>query len=79
VHICANCRTATKPELTLGAALNELKCKFVVQEKLYVGPVVKKEFHLTDVGSKNGSVCAKLSARCEWDASNARVWLHPLF
>jgi hypothetical protein len=70
--VCTMCKRGVEA-VQKGVLINVLILKRAVQEKLYIGPVVKKEFHLSDVGSRNGSVCAKLSARCEWDASNARV------
>jgi hypothetical protein len=52
-----------------------------VQEKIYVGPVLKKEFHFNNWGGRNQSFCAKTAARLEWDTANMKVgfcWLQCL-
>lgn len=44
-----------------------------LQEKLYMGPVLKKEFHWLGLGAPNRSLCAKTAARVEWDTEHLKV------
>lgn len=43
-----------------------------VQERLFLGPVVKKEFHFQPRNA-NQALSANLGCICEWDAANFKV------
>jgi hypothetical protein len=45
-----------------------------LQERLFVGPVVKKEFHLNQKPG-NQSLSANFRGVCEWDVANFKVWM----
>ena len=53
------------------------QCVFavVLQEKVYAGPVLKKEWHFNNIGGDRQSACLKTAARLEWDTHNLRVRL----
>jgi hypothetical protein len=43
-----------------------------VQEKLFLGPVVKKEFHFQPKNASQG-MSANLTCTCEWDTAQFKV------
>eukprot|EP01025_Chloroclados_australasicus_P057207 TRINITY_DN71203_c0_g1_i1.p1 TRINITY_DN71203_c0_g1~~TRINITY_DN71203_c0_g1_i1.p1 ORF type:complete len:241 (-),score=12.63 TRINITY_DN71203_c0_g1_i1:112-726(-) len=42
----------------------------VSKEKVFVGPIAKKEFLINKVGLKRGSILGKVRAGCDFDVSN---------